>query len=117
MTTKQYVALKPLTYAHRAMVAGDLFDANPRYGDLLVSIRKARVADEAPPVRPPPRALAKKIALFGDDTPTDPVKTEEPEVDMAVLREEYQEAVGRRAFHGWSADELRQRITEAKADE
>ena len=37
-----------------------------------------------------------------------------PEVDdLAELRAEYQDVVGKRAYHGWSADELREKIAEA----
>lgn len=39
----------------------------------------------------------------------------EPEVDdLSPLRAEYQDVVGKKAFHGWSADELRAKIEEAK---
>lgn len=39
----------------------------------------------------------------------------EPEVDdLSALRAEYQDVVGKKAFHGWSADELRAKIEEAK---
>ena len=35
--------------------------------------------------------------------------------DLAALRAEYQDVVGKKAYHGWSADELRDKIAEAKA--
>lgn len=111
-------ASKDFTYATRRLLPGDSFEASDRDARLLIAIKKARPDEDDPrPLRAPPRTLAKKIELFGGDETPPPAKTEEPEVDMAALREEYQEAVGRRAFHGWSADELRQRIAEAKADE
>lgn len=34
--------------------------------------------------------------------------------ELSALRVEYQEVVGKRPFHGWDADELRQRIAEAE---
>ena len=34
--------------------------------------------------------------------------------DLAALRAEYQDVVGKKAYHGWSADELRDKIAEAK---
>ncbi|HHX91369.1 MAG TPA: hypothetical protein GX700_16710 [Paracoccus sp.] len=38
----------------------------------------------------------------------------EPEVDdLTALRAEYQDVVGKRAYHGWSADDLRDKIAEA----
>ena len=41
--------------------------------------------------------------------------TEAAELD--ALRDEYKDAVGKRAYHGWDADELRQKIADAKAKE
>lgn len=35
--------------------------------------------------------------------------------DLTALRAEYQDVVGKKAFHGWSGDELRDKIAEAKA--
>lgn len=37
-----------------------------------------------------------------------------PADDLAALRAEYQDVVGKKAFHGWPADELRAKIAEAK---
>ena len=37
-----------------------------------------------------------------------------PTDDLTALRGEYQEAVGKKAFHGWSAEALRAKIAEAK---
>lgn len=34
--------------------------------------------------------------------------------DITSLRAEYQDVVGKKAYHGWSADELRDKIAEAK---
>ena len=33
--------------------------------------------------------------------------------ELAALRAEYQDAVGKKAFHGWSAEEIRSRIAQA----
>lgn len=42
----------------------------------------------------------------------------EAEDELAELRAQYQEAVGKRAYHGWYADTLREKIAEAtEADE
>lgn len=35
--------------------------------------------------------------------------------DLAVLRAEYEELVGKRPFMGWDADKLREKIAEARA--
>ena len=34
--------------------------------------------------------------------------------DLTALRAEYQEVVGKKAFHGWDADTLREKIAAAK---
>ena len=34
--------------------------------------------------------------------------------EITALRAEYQDVVGKKAYHGWSADELRAKIAEAK---
>lgn len=34
--------------------------------------------------------------------------------DLSVLRGEYQDALGKKAYHGWDADTLREKIAEAK---
>ena len=36
---------------------------------------------------------------------------------LAELRAEYQEAVGKRPFHGWDAETLMEKIIEAKGEE
>jgi len=35
---------------------------------------------------------------------------------LSSLRAEYQEVVGKRPFHGWDADTLREKIAEARAE-
>lgn len=43
-------------------------------------------------------------------------KAQEAEADaLDGLRAEYQDVVGKRAYHGWSAEELREKIAAAKA--
>lgn len=37
--------------------------------------------------------------------------------ELSALRAEYQEVVGKRPFHGWDAETLREKIEEAKGDE
>lgn len=34
--------------------------------------------------------------------------------DLTAMRAEYQEVVGKKAFHGWDADTLREKIAAAK---
>lgn len=45
-------------------------------------------------------------------------RVEEAEADeLDALRDEYKEVVGKRAYHGWSAEELREKIAEAKSED
>lgn len=49
------------------------------------------------------------------DMRAQPVPAADPtDGDLAALRAEYQEAVGKRAFHGWDADTLREKIAEVR---
>lgn len=44
-----------------------------------------------------------------------PPTVEVDEGELRDLRAEYQDVVGKRAYHGWTADELRDKIAAAKA--
>lgn len=45
-------------------------------------------------------------------------KVEEAEAsELEALRAEYQDVVGKRAYHGWSAEELREKIAAAKSED
>ena len=75
--------MKKSTYMDRALTSRD-----PRFAQVLSKLgyeRRDMVADEQP----------------------------EEKDDMAELRAEYQEAVGKKAYHGWDADTLREKIAEA----
>ena len=39
----------------------------------------------------------------------------DPEEEIKALREEYQDVVGKRPYHGWDAETLKAKIAEAKA--
>ncbi|WP_173931382.1 hypothetical protein [Chelativorans sp. Marseille-P2723] len=82
---KTLVANQPMTYATRRLKAEDEFTASRRDADLLVRIGRARYA------------VAK---------PSD-------EDDLAELRRQYEDVVGKRAYHGWDAAELKRRMAEA----
>lgn len=43
------------------------------------------------------------------------IKAAEAEDELKVLRDEYQDVVGKRPYHAWEADELREKIAAAKA--
>lgn len=80
------IATKALTYGTRHLVADEPFAAkNERDARILVGIGKARRAEKAEPVKD----------------------------ELAELRAEYQEVVGKRPFYGWDADTLREKIAEA----
>ncbi len=84
---KTMIASQAMTYGTRRLLAGDEFAASRRDADLLARLGRAR---EVKPGKP----------------------TEEDV--LTSLRAEYGEVVGKRAYHGWDADELRKRISEAK---
>lgn len=42
-------------------------------------------------------------------------QTVAPEEELKALREEYQDVVGKRPYHGWDAETLKAKIAEAKA--
>lgn len=97
------IALKPFTYATRALRAGQGFiTKTDRDARILSAIGKATVQRDAGKIAPPPAALAKKIKAA--------VQTEPATEDMAALRAEYKAATGKNAFNGWDATELRARI-------
>lgn len=43
-------------------------------------------------------------------------KTRRDDKELSALRAEYQETVGKRPYHGWDADTLREKIAEARAE-
>lgn len=72
-------------YMDRALRAKD-----PRYAKVLRGLgyeRRDMVAEQAP---------------------------EQKSEDLTQLRADYQDAVGKKAYHGWDADTLRAKIAEAK---
>lgn len=80
------IATKKLKYGTRRLTAGDPFEArHDRDARLLIGIGKARRAEKAEPAKD----------------------------ELAELRAEYQEVVGKRPFYGWDAVTLREKIAEA----
>lgn len=61
------------------------------------------------------RILGKLGYERADMVATAPV-ADQPDDDMTELRAEYQRVVGKKAFHGWDADELREKIAAANED-
>jgi hypothetical protein len=90
-------------YRTRRLKAGDEFFVSTVMADLLVNgIKKAAHTRPKANVPPPSAALQSRLGQFGhaDDLPS--------------LRREYQQALGKRAFNGWDAATLREKIAAAK---
>lgn len=107
-------AIKPLKYDTRRLMPGDEFEvARSRDARLLLAtkrVRKAEAAPAAPPVEPPAPAPAPVLPPVVE--PTAPA----PE-DLSALRAEYETVVGKKPFHGWSAETLREKMAAHQADE
>lgn len=99
-------AAKRFRYRTRMMVPGETFQASPNDARLLIGIKRARIAERVAGTIPaPPKAVSDAIA--GKPAP-DPA--------LPGLRAEYAEKLGKRAYPGWDADELRRRMAEATAN-
>ncbi|MFC6197828.1 hypothetical protein [Ponticaulis profundi] len=82
--------MKKSTYMDRALKARD-----PRFARVLQKLgyqRRDMVAEE-------PAGVSEPVA--------------QPDDDLTELRSQYQKIVGKRAYHGWDADELKKMIAEA----
>lgn len=55
--------------------------------------------------------IAMKMGYQRRDMVAEPIRSTD---ELAELRAEYTEKVGRKPYHGWDADELRQKIAEAE---
>ena len=77
-------------------------------------MKKSSYMDRALKSRDPrfARILGKLGYERRDMVASDPVADDD---DLAALRAEYQDVVGKKAFHGWDSDTLRDKIAEAKA--
>ncbi|MDX0973544.1 hypothetical protein GOL21_28130 [Sinorhizobium medicae] len=82
--------MKSHSYMTRAMSARD-----PRFATILGKLGYAR-GDK----------VAEKLKAGWPPSSHDP---------LSELRKQYQELVGKRPFHGWDAETLQAKITEAKA--
>jgi hypothetical protein len=83
------IATKNMTYGTRALKAEEPFDANDRsQARLLTALGRATVAKGKP--------VAERTA------------------GLAELRAAYQEKYGKRPFHGWDEDTLREKIADAE---
>ncbi len=101
-------ALRRFPYKGRTLKKGASFVASNKDARLLRLLRRAAfdrapVTAEGPAAAP---AAAPQATLLDDAPPSD---------GLAALREEYFQAAGKRAFHGWDAETLRAKIADLKA--
>ena len=123
------IARKSFLYNTRRLLAGDEFEpVKPIHGKLLIAAKKAREKREAGKLSAPPLIVTNKVSKASrkhkvDPTEQPPAVTQpapapEPEPaapeaadDMAALRAEYKEKVGRQPFMGWDAETLHAKMT------
>lgn len=87
------IATKDMTYATRRLQAGDeIQNVSGPNARLLTALGRARLVEPGE---------------------TKEVKAEVQEDAKASLRAEYQRVFGKRAFNGWDADTLREKIAAA----
>lgn len=76
-------------------------------------MKKSAYMDRAMKARDPRFArILGKLGYDRRDMQAEPAA--EPEEDIAAVRAEYLEVVGKRAFNGWDIPTLRQKMAEAK---
>jgi hypothetical protein len=90
----EVTAAKELRYGGKTYVAGDQIEMPDKDANLLSRI--GRVAIAPPPIK------TDLPASVAEDAPD----------ERTALRAEYQERLGKRPCHGWSSDELRERLGE-----
>lgn len=83
--------MKSQSYMTRALQARD-----PRYARIL-----GKLGYEQPDMQ-------------AASLPSSSADADEPVDDIASLRAEYEHVVGKKAFHGWDADALREKIAAAQ---
>lgn len=84
------IAKRPMTYATRRLQAGDAFSASNANGRVLAAIGKAEI------VSGPAEAGTGDAGNLSD------------------LRAQYQQKFDKKAYHGWDAATLTQKLAEAK---
>jgi hypothetical protein len=98
---KPMIASGRLTYGTRRLVAGEPFEATRRDARVLAALGKARPV----PLESDP------LDHDGDGRKGG---SESGGPDLKELRAEYQAVVGKRAFAGWDAETLREKIAAAR---
>ncbi|MFC7399580.1 hypothetical protein ACFQU1_20415 [Chelatococcus sp. GCM10030263] len=85
------IANRAMTYGTRRLKAKDEFAASARDARLLNAIGRAHFADQ-------------------DQAAQQRAREEE----LHELRAQYQDVIGKKPYHGWDAETLREKIAEAK---
>ena len=108
-------ASKSMRYNTRRLVAGEGFMASPKDVRILEAIGKAKRGRPAADLSAPPATLVAKIAAFDGDGNGEPGGSAKPapDPDLASVRAEYVEKMGKRPFPGWDVAELRRRMANA----
>ncbi len=141
MTTRHLIATKPHTYGTRHLEAGEGYEASAKHAKLLVAIKKSRYDENrgGDALAAPPQDLVEKIktrATQGRSTPPGEIAKSEPPAapppepmnqgastdpaegaaaDLAAVRAEYSEKMGKRPFNGWDINELRAKMAGAQS--
>lgn len=98
---KNMVANQPMTYGTRRLLPGDEFQASRRDADLLERLGRAKVAALDPLDHDGNgKKGGSKLAPLDDE--------------ITALRTQYQNKFGKRAYHGWDAKTLTEKLAEAK---
>lgn len=115
------ISLKTRRVGMRNVRAGEVFEISPAYGRVMIKLGHAELAPAPAPTRSAaPKAPAKveepKRTVKAEVEPAAPVEQvavdEAPaEDERAVLRREYEEKFGKKPYMGWTADQLREKLT------
>ncbi|MGM4906266.1 hypothetical protein AB8B21_05680 [Tardiphaga sp. 866_E4_N2_1] len=90
---RNLIATKPFTYATRRLKAGDGFIVrSEKDSRVLVALGKAKAGVVKPEVD-------------GDDA------------DLRSMRAEYERVLGKKPYHGWTSDQLLEKIVATQAGE
>lgn len=110
-------AVKPLHYATRQLVPGDVFETvRDRDARVLLATRKVERVRDPVEVPPPPPAVAEKIEAAV--APVEPADVSDmaigriPSDELAAARVNYEAAFGKRPYQRWDVETLRQKIAE-----
>lgn len=106
----EYIGSRPMSYRTRRLTAGDTITCSDRDARVWLATRKFRKARRPADIPPPPAEL---LARFDHDGDGVPGGSAAPVEDVASLRKEYFEKLGKRPFPGWNAETLREKIAAA----